>query len=339
MNLDSEVVQRLELVLSGVGIVIGFVFGFFLLFVKKDFAKANVFLAIYLLVFSARMLKSVFYHLVDVHPVVHAFFLGSLLLIGPSLWFYTKRLFNEVIDVKSYMAHCIAFVIFVLMVGFVLKNAHSPIYLVLFFHGIGYSCCLLYKVYNYKTTIQPKLKQWLYLLIGVTMALFLNFVLIFFEVVPFYPTSAFLFSVLTIQLLIVAIANFSVFKTMPKKYVSSGIEEKDAEKYFGILKQLMNVDKLYVDTELSLTKLSKQIGISSKQLSQVINQIEQKNYSQYITFYRVQEAKKLLKHPDYHQYKIAAIALESGFSSVSSFNTAFKKETGLTATQYKNTEK
>nr|WP_275126029.1 helix-turn-helix domain-containing protein [Zhouia amylolytica] len=76
--------------------------------------------------------------------------------------------------------------------------------------------------------------------------------------------------------------------------------------------------------------------ITSKQLSQLINQTADKNYSLYISELRVQEAIALMKNEKYKDYKIAAIAYESGFNSISSFNAVFKKITGQTPVAYRN---
>ncbi|MTI30726.1 helix-turn-helix domain-containing protein [Xanthovirga aplysinae] len=101
------------------------------------------------------------------------------------------------------------------------------------------------------------------------------------------------------------------------------------------LNSLLKKEKLFLNSELTLTTLSDRMGITSKQLSQVINQVQQENYSQYITRYRIGEAKRMLSSWEYEHYKIAAIAFESGFNSLSSFNAAFKKHTNTTAVKFR----
>ncbi|MEI9909368.1 MAG: helix-turn-helix domain-containing protein [Bacteroidota bacterium] len=51
--------------------------------------------------------------------------------------------------------------------------------------------------------------------------------------------------------------------------------------------------------------------------------------------YRVEEAKQLLLEPANGGFKIASIAYDAGFNSLSTFNDVFKKLTGLTPTQFK----
>ena len=156
--------------------------------------------------------------------------------------------------------------------------------------------------------------------------MFSNSILIFFEIIPFFPSSAFLFSSCIIILSIYALGNLSIFKVEKVKYAKSNLTINEVDEYYKKLKSIIEEDKLYLDTELTLTKLSELVGISTKQLSQIINQTEKVNFSQYISNYRIIEAKRLLKNPNYRNYKISVIAYESGFNSISSFNSAFKKK-------------
>ena len=53
---------------------------------------------------------------------------------------------------------------------------------------------------------------------------------------------------------------------------------------------------------------------------------------------KISQAKLLLLNPEYEDYTITSIGLESGFNSKSTFYTVFKKHTGLTPNEYKNKE-
>ncbi|MEO1097269.1 MAG: helix-turn-helix domain-containing protein, partial [Bacteroidota bacterium] len=60
-----------------------------------------------------------------------------------------------------------------------------------------------------------------------------------------------------------------------------------------------------------------------------------KNFNSYINTYRIQEASRLLQDETNGHLTIAAIAFEIGFNSISSFNTAFKKQIGQTPQAYR----
>jgi AraC-like DNA-binding protein len=101
------------------------------------------------------------------------------------------------------------------------------------------------------------------------------------------------------------------------------------------LLQFMGNEKPYLDEELSLSKLSSLLGISTNQLSQVINQNLNTNFYKFVNSYRIKEVQVKLKDSKYDHYSILGIAFESGFNSKSTFNKIFKEETGMTPSEYK----
>lgn len=169
----------------------------------------------------------------------------------------------------------------------------------------------------------------------VTLFLMCVYYLIHIRIIPYYLGTAFLFSVVVILFLIKALNNPSLFKKRNEKYLSSSLKNEDISIYMTALNNLMEKEKLYLNPELTLTMLSKKMEITSKLVSQVINQSQNCNYSQYIASYRIKEAKRLLTSSKFKHYKIAAIAYDSGFNSLSSFNSAFKNLTNMTAIQYR----
>ena len=92
--------------------------------------------------------------------------------------------------------------------------------------------------------------------------------------------------------------------------------------------------KPYLDPNCSLKSLADEIDIQPYKLSFLINKEFAKNFSSFINEYRITTAKKMLTDSRYANIKIAAIARDCGFHSLSSFNYAFKKYTGLTPSAY-----
>jgi AraC-like DNA-binding protein len=345
MNFEPGFFSRFELLISSIGVVLGFFFGIILLAKTSKNSKANFFLSVYLLAFSIRAGKALFHNYYEINDSILALFLGLFLLIGPSLWFYVKHLYKNSDSLKriDYHLHYTPFFLVMVFSVFIPNNSVTNsrvFYFGLFLHGLIYCFYSLYwllQAPNVHDVLskQLKIKKWLIAFILCTTLMFIDALLIFFDLVPFYPGSTFLFSFIIIFLAILGSTNLWLFEDEKKKYSTSTLDNKKAGEYSNQLNQFMENDKLFLDPELTLVKLAERMNISSKQLSQIINQIENTNYSQYIAKYRVEEAKKKLKTPDFYNYKIATIAFESGFNSISSFNDTFKKLTNTTAIDYR----
>ena len=118
-----------------------------------------------------------------------------------------------------------------------------------------------------------------------------------------------------------------------KRYERSLLDGVNTHSLGENLRILMSDEKIYRNDTLSLKETASKLQVSSHQLSQFLNEIEKKNFNGFINAYRISEAKELIqKDPD---KRVITVAYDVGFNSVSAFNTAFHKNTGLTPTQYK----
>jgi AraC-like DNA-binding protein len=97
----------------------------------------------------------------------------------------------------------------------------------------------------------------------------------------------------------------------------------------------LTTKKAYLDPELSLSTLAKDMDISRTQLSQLINDGLGENFYDFVNRYRVEEVKSLMVDPEMANYSLLGIAFEAGFKSKSTFNLIFKRFTGLTPTEYR----
>lgn len=122
----------------------------------------------------------------------------------------------------------------------------------------------------------------------------------------------------------------------PSKYERSGLSESSARRIHQKLLALMNEQHIYRDSDLKLNQLAHELSTSSNYLSQVINQIEEQNFYDFINEYRINDVKKKMRDGKYANQTILSLAYEAGFNSKSAFNTAFKKHTDMTPSQYKN---
>lgn len=118
------------------------------------------------------------------------------------------------------------------------------------------------------------------------------------------------------------------------KYKSSNLTPEKAEQIFQKLEKAVKEEKIFLTEDLTITALANELDSSIHHLSQVINDRYKMNFSEYINRQRIEEAKRIIKNDN--EINIADIAFNIGFNSLSSFNSAFKKFTSTTPTQYKN---
>jgi AraC-like DNA-binding protein len=132
-----------------------------------------------------------------------------------------------------------------------------------------------------------------------------------------------------------AISNPVVIHAAPEnaKYQGSALSPAQAKEYAQTLSEQMRKNQYFLEPELSLGKLSTQTGISTKYLSQIINQQLQKSFHDYINGLRVEFACEQLSRQQ--EKTIQEIMYLSGFNSKTAFNNAFKKHKGITPSQFK----
>jgi AraC-like DNA-binding protein len=99
------------------------------------------------------------------------------------------------------------------------------------------------------------------------------------------------------------------------------------------LERAMNEDKLFLQDNLSLNKLSESISETENHISETFSQFLNTKFFQFVNSFRVEEAKKALQDSD---KLVTSIAFEVGFNSKSTFNTAFKKIVGYSPSAYRN---
>ena len=123
------------------------------------------------------------------------------------------------------------------------------------------------------------------------------------------------------------------------KYKKSGLKPEESDHYLNKLLKYMEDEKPYLDGKLSLKHVASTLGISTNYLSQVINENLQNNFFDFVNKYRIDLVKTKLKENSNSNYTLLSLAYDCGFNSKSSFNSTFKKYTGLTPSQYlKSTE-
>ena len=124
-------------------------------------------------------------------------------------------------------------------------------------------------------------------------------------------------------------------KEIEAKYTRSTLKPEQMILLKDRLIQLMEEKKPFLDSELKIQQLSELMGISTHQLSQLINEQLGLSYPEFIHKYRIREAERLLSDPNFAETKILSIAFDVGYSNKATFNSAFKKLTGMSPVEFK----
>ncbi len=117
------------------------------------------------------------------------------------------------------------------------------------------------------------------------------------------------------------------------RYQHSRLSNIDVQSTVASLEAKMQVERLFLQHDLTLSKLADAIGISPHQLSEILNTRYERNFSSFVNEYRVLEAKRRLVRDQ--DQTVLTIAYAVGFGTPSAFYAAFKKATGVSPATYR----
>jgi len=150
--------------------------------------------------------------------------------------------------------------------------------------------------------------------------------------------------------LLFTFANLIVYKGLKHPEIFVGINQKKSngkpiidkvkhQEYLKKLDYIMKNEKPYLNPTLSLPELAEKLSIPTRYLSHIINNSYNQNFFDFINSYRIKESQSFLSDTQNNNKTILEVLYAVGFNSKSAFNAAFKKQTSMTPTQYKNNKK
>lgn len=178
---------------------------------------------------------------------------------------------------------------------------------------------------------------------GARIAWFRNFAAfnVFFLASFFLDFESLIYSIFLLaylaQILYQILNESSFFTPIPigNKYKKSTLNPAIKSAILEKLESVMNKDEFYQRDDASLSKLASELGSSTHHLSQVLNESLQISFQDLLARYRIREACRMLRQDEFAHVKIENIATMVGYNSKSAFNTAFKKRTDLTPSDYR----
>lgn len=118
-----------------------------------------------------------------------------------------------------------------------------------------------------------------------------------------------------------------------RTYQRSGLTDGNLSHIAAKLDAEIKQNKVHLDPELTLTRLSKILAEPSQYISQTLSQQLETTFFDFINKARIEDAKQMLVTS---KQSVLDIALATGFNSRSSFYKAFKKFAGVTPSQFRN---
>lgn len=141
---------------------------------------------------------------------------------------------------------------------------------------------------------------------------------------------------LTSKILLFALSQ-PIFDTSTSSEPSFTLPEEDQKTIKDQITHALQEQKLYTDPNLTLKDLSTSIGSSERAVSFVINHLLAENFYDLINDYRIREARDIMKTSTDSKLTVLEVLYQVGFNSKSSFNTQFKRKSGMTPTEFKRT--
>jgi YesN/AraC family two-component response regulator len=128
---------------------------------------------------------------------------------------------------------------------------------------------------------------------------------------------------------------FSKTRTQESVNANPVLSDNQKDQYIEKLLILMDKEKFFMQKQITISHIAKELKTNRNYISQLINDCFNTNFNSFINEYRVREARKLLVKVEFDNYTIEGIGETVGFHSKATFNSAFKKITGVTPSFFK----
>lgn len=115
-------------------------------------------------------------------------------------------------------------------------------------------------------------------------------------------------------------------------------DSKHAE-LFSRIKYELDDNKMFLDPTLTRESLAKHLGTNRTYITEAVTQMTGMNFPQYVNRLRINEAERQLRDKGTNVTNFARFGESLGFVSLNAFRTAFKQQTGMTPSAYREIAK
>jgi len=205
-----------------------------------------------------------------------------------------------------------------------------------------FSVIKLYKAQRKISSNSDKKKSYRILWIDIGLMTSILFIIVFVK--SFYPHDLGDYIIIVAICIFIYSISFKVIRDSvffrndlsKNKYSKSVLDDETKQRILSQITAVMD-EKYYLNPSQSLPDLAKKIKTSPNYVSQVINEKLNLTYLELINEYRIEEAKTMILDPELNE-TMEGIAYSVGFNSKSTFHSAFKRITGKTPSEFKNSK-
>ncbi|GJM31606.1 MAG: hypothetical protein DHS20C18_06070 [Saprospiraceae bacterium] len=317
------------------------------IFWLKNKNISNKVFSLLLLATSIRIAKNIFVHLRELNPdmftwiefwrtsvyigLTHQFAIGPLFYL-----YYLSKLQQKFKWRATYLWHFLPYGLLLVISPFLQWSFWANGGLWFSYLSILFYYLLTFRVfYKEKEPIDRATSNWLKSLLLVAFLLMLAYSPALFKYLG-YIGGAFLYTIAILTIGYIMLTNKGSIAFFRTKYETSSLSSRTAKEIRKRLEIYMQTQQPFIDPELTLQTLAQQLSVHPHHLSRVINQELKMSFTDYINSFRLEVSAKRLRDPNFDHLKISALAYESGFNSVPTFNTLFKKVYKMTPSEYRN---
>lgn len=275
-------------------------------------------------------------------------------LYGPVLWFHFQAFLKPDFKFKVlHLLHLLPFLLVVITLSdiYIMPGGERIEYMWMNFfnrimpynymrswHILTYGAAIGYLVYRHFSSLAGKKRVYaiaicvIYLLTAVLLSWLVGYASGWRQFVYYYL----LVSTMVFIIGYILYRDPQFLKQIARKYLHSALAKDDMEQIARKIETSLQDGKLFLRKDLTLRKLSEEIGEKPHKISQTLSESMKESFSDLVNRARVDHAKQMLLDASFNHYKIEAIALESGFNNKVTFHKAFQKFESVTPATYRS---
>jgi YesN/AraC family two-component response regulator len=114
-------------------------------------------------------------------------------------------------------------------------------------------------------------------------------------------------------------------------------DQQSSEKFIALFEKIRDYfkkEKPYLDADFSVAKLANDMASNTSYITKAIRFHTGNNFNWYVNSFRIKYIQELFVDDKYNSYTIDHLRAKAGFKNQSTFNDTFKKQIGMTPSEY-----